>query len=812
MHSVVAATSDTIRVWGLDSQRAAVAEHDCVADTAVDVIKSIASVSWAASAASFVVAGKGTAIRQYGWTGEALQDIKPSRGVAPGSLAHVVAVQHYGEGSNALFVADNTTRQVHRWDFVRRDYTAVCQAHDSVISCMAVCPKKRLVATATAHGGEIALFNLLHNTRSDLRSATHKALTCISIAPVHRSLVAVGSEDGLVQLFDATRSAPTPQRTLAHVHSAPLRGVAFHPLSHSTIITSGLDRRVVITDTSAPSGGTRARGALEISAKAPLTCLSCSQDPCIIGVGTIDGDVLTYDSRMPATPLWHASVKPGHAVVSMDIVQRTSTGPVSSSRPLKRAASLQEGKEARPRHGLTGGRDSSDEGTAVGQQQERRRAGMGAATARLVEGRAGAHAIPPTSASGRGESGLRPPQHPTISRFRAAVSEQRSKVTVGVHKPASTLPPQPTRSGGDAAVATSMDDMSMLAKDRSYMDLLSPTKPDPGPGAFNPAPLGHRWSGMLASLTNNKLAGSLVGDTSPPREQRHSPWAAANGPGTTNSASFGPVSPVPQPWPPRAARPERRPAHDAGDSMMEMFTPEKPLRPSAQARGAGSAAAVAAPVEQAPRNDSCPRGAAPPRDNAKTLVSRLLDQRGLKSAQPAAPADNSGAVARTEAAPPSALRTTTIPPAVPLDTPPQEKQASVARSIERHPPRRARPQATPALAVMAAEPVEPAAAGAAAVAAGLGALSSSVLQNAVADALAPLCEQLRGEIRNLHLDMIRQGFAHQEQIKALRRECGEAQALRAELEQLRRENAQLQRHMPFFHLPANGTGGDGGPA
>ncbi|KAJ2751868.1 hypothetical protein IWQ56_006816, partial [Coemansia nantahalensis] len=179
---------------------------------------------------------------------------------------------------------------------------------------MDVCPKKRLVATASAHGGEIALFNLLHNTRSDLRSATHKALTCVSIAPVHRSLVAIGSEDGLVQLFDAVRSGAAPQRTFSHVHSAPLRGIAFHPLSHSTIITSGLDRRIVITDTNAYPGGARAKGALEISAKVPLTCLSCSQDPCAIGVGTIDGDVLVYDSRMPATPLWHASVKPNHAV------------------------------------------------------------------------------------------------------------------------------------------------------------------------------------------------------------------------------------------------------------------------------------------------------------------------------------------------------------------------------------------------------------------------------------------------------------------------------------------------------------------
>ncbi|KAJ2180224.1 hypothetical protein EV176_007042, partial [Coemansia sp. RSA 451] len=90
-------------------------------------------------------------------------------------------------------------------------------------------------------------------------------------------------------------------------------------------------------------------------------------------------------------------------------------------------------------------------------------------------------------------------------------------------------------------------------------------------------------------------------------------------------------------------------------------------------------------------------------------------------------------------------------------------------------------------------------------AAGLGSVSNSVLQNAVADALAPLCEQIRGEIRNLHLDIIRQGFVYQEQIRTLRHECSEARALRQEMDQLRRENEQLRRYVPFFEPPSRAS-------
>ncbi|KAJ2778588.1 hypothetical protein H4R18_004502 [Coemansia javaensis] len=586
MHPLVAATSSAIRVWDLDvsnapgqdsgqqqqqqqqqrshygflSTRAGDyagpqaqlrvrlgAEH--AADSAADAIEAIAAVSWAANGSTFVAGGRGAVIRQYGRAGESLQDVGLGRGMTRDTGMQVVAIQHYGEGSNALFVADNTVRRVRRWDFVKREYTTVCQTHSNPISCMAVCPRKRLVASAAAQGGEIALFNLLHNTQTDLRSATHRALTCIGVAAGHRSLVSVGSEDGLVQVFDAARSSGAPLRTFSRVHTAPLRGIYSHPTSHSTLVSAGLDRRIVVTDVDAYPGASRAKGSLEIVAKAPLTCLARSQDPHAICAGTIDGDVLVYDPRMPAAPLWSGCVRPGHAV-------------------------------------------------------------------------------------------LDPPPPPTTTTTLGQLAA-------------------PTRGEAGYPAADGADDMAILAKDRSYMDLLSPTKPaDLAPGRI--APLAPARTSPLSILSNGRI------DSTPP--QREHPGlslaaelaGASSTPGNAAEATdveF--VSPMPRAWPPHNGQAERSRPRDAGDSMMEMFTPEK----------------------------------------------------------------------------------------------------------------------------------------------------NSVLQNAVADALAPLCEQIRGEIRNLHLDMIRQGFVSQEQIKALRQEGGEARALRAEVERLRHENERLRRYVPFFQLSGDDAGG-----
>ncbi|KAJ2470921.1 hypothetical protein EV174_006039, partial [Coemansia sp. RSA 2320] len=368
MHSLVAATSDTVRVWDLEVssarppvsstyQRArrtslktagigdsgAEAEVSLAymsasysADGAERGVEDITAVSWACGGTTFTVGGKGSIIRQYSRTGEHLQDLTPTRRADQLGVANIAAMQHYGANSEALFVANNTSRQVRRWDFVRRDYTAVCQTHENDISCMAVCTKKRLVVSATVQGGEIAVFNLLHNTRTDLRSATHKALTCIDISSGLRSQIAVGSEDGLVQLFDTSRSGLAPLKAFSHVHAAPVRGVAFHPTSSSGIVSVGLDGRIAITDVNAYTSDKSSAG---ISAEAPLSCLATTQDSYAIGVGTIDGGVLVYDVRRMAAPLWRSSIGTRRAVASMSLTRRADASGDTDLQPLRRAAS-----------------------------------------------------------------------------------------------------------------------------------------------------------------------------------------------------------------------------------------------------------------------------------------------------------------------------------------------------------------------------------------------------------------------------------------------------------------------------------------
>ncbi|KAJ2064806.1 hypothetical protein GGI17_000782 [Coemansia sp. S146] len=887
MHSIVAATSDTVRVWDLEVsssrpavsstyQRARHGSSNTVGSSGSDhevesahasmssaysldgvgkTIEYITTVSWAANSNTFAVGGKGSTIRQYSRTGELLQDMKPSRRADQLGVADIAAVQHYGASSEALFVAINSTKQVRRWDFVRKDYTAVCQTHENDISCMAVCTKKRIVASATAQGGEIAVFNLLHNTRTDLRSATHKALTCIDISPGLRSQIAVGSEDGLLQLFDTSRSGLAPLKAFSHVHSAPVRGIAFHPISSTTILSAGLDGRIAMTDTNAYASGNSCAG---INVAVPLTCLATTQDSYVIGVGTIDGDVLVYDTRGSATPLWRGSTGSRRAITSISLTRRVDASTESTSQPLRRAASTSStSREARgTNHSAIRNVPSSlDEKPIASSLAERQRT-RSSVIAGVSVARETRPPIPAGAAAdvAKGDGSIRPPHHPSINRFRSAINEHRLNTAVngGSAKPmaapahfaaggTSTRSPRSSKTdyapeGG--ASEDDVDNMALLMKDRSYMELLSPAKTTQAVGQSSGDAPGARHNGNILALLSRSRATAKA--SSPPTASSHvflkSPVKSVDhtshllhstpaeknvSSGTRSPPNVGScavvvddmdTSPMPQPYRQARGRHGSR-THDAGDSMMEMFTPErnKPSLPSVQL----------------PKSSSGHVGNGMSTNLAHTLVAQLLEKQGdqtsFDSTKLASGGDRVSLATHRPSVnfasssssdrflePPVQASAKNTPVNVPND---HSSDNSGKQSKKLIPPSRQLATDRSAVGIELLSPPDclppapkrpcrvenqPDMAPSAAVLSGLGDIGSSVLQNLLADALTPLREQLRGEIRNLHLDMIRQGFVYQEQVRALRQECNEARDLRQELDKLRRENEQLRRHIPFF--------------
>ncbi|KAJ2636086.1 hypothetical protein GGF40_003219 [Coemansia sp. RSA 1286] len=813
--TVAASTSDTIRVWSLEvlgatpntaathkpySRRtsSALLHRDPIqqssetntpatvtttavatADTISDAIGSVSCVSWDASGSTFIACGQGSSnMRQYDSHGTFIQDLGGT-----GALANIVAARQMGHDSTTLFVADNGQRQVRRWDLARRQYMGVCQTHENDISCMAVSARRKQVVTATVSGGEIAVFNVGYNTRSDLRSATHRALTCVDIARGHQALVAVGSDDGLVQLFDSARLDSSPTKTFSHVHAAPIRGICFG-MDDTAVISAGLDSRIVVTDTRAyaPRSVRGKSSAVEIVADAPLTCLAGVADQYVVAAGTLDGELLVFDIRGHQNPVWRDTVGGGrHAVTSVSIARQTVG--VRREEPSRRSY-------------------SDDDGVAALLAECRSRRD------RLVDGGSREN-HPPAK-----PDVFRPPQHPAATRQR--VNEDPLVVD---------------------------ENASIMRSDRSFMDMLSPEKPaaklsyqsskkalelDRANGLARVSQMfaqaaptsGVRSSRYGRAESSGRMAGygrtpydrevpRLVAreppkmfepTRSPEMQPPNPPLSLLKSPEMPRRSRLPPKSPeMPppklaaspkSPEPLRSLEPSAMPApvhavkpRDVGDSMMEMLSPERPPR---------SAVGVQLLPEIASSNSS-------------KRVSQLL-ARHRKSLKPSVDRTPLAAGKRASAASASADSSATESVEEVFQTLPAREMPPPADPPRKIPVAKYSPFGTKAKTPVAANPpaVTPNKHRPAAVSEPAPALTSSVssnvLHNLVADALAPLREQISGEIRNLHLDMMRQNFVYQEQLDALRRECSEARALRREMESLRRENEQLRRYVPFYNF------------
>ncbi|KAJ1918436.1 hypothetical protein H4219_002591 [Mycoemilia scoparia] len=79
-------------------------------------------------------------------------------------------------------------------------------------------------------------------------------------------------------------------------------------------------------------------------------------------------------------------------------------------------------------------------------------------------------------------------------------------------------------------------------------------------------------------------------------------------------------------------------------------------------------------------------------------------------------------------------------------------------------------------------------------------LSADIIRQTVQDSLSPFCQQLRNDMLNLHLDIIRQNNEQVQQLSLLNKVSEEARQLRKEVERLTAENELLRKYIPYSNL------------
>jgi periodic tryptophan protein 1 len=136
-----------------------------------------------------------------------------------------------------------------------------------------------------------------------LRKGSHTdAVMCLSWNKVHRQIVASGSADCTVKLWDVTQ-AGTDQCNAGtfHHHKDKVQSVVWHPKEGTLLATGSYDRTVALVD---------ARSAENIKrVKLPADCETLAWDPFnpqYLTAASEDGTIMCWDVRnfSDKTPLW----------------------------------------------------------------------------------------------------------------------------------------------------------------------------------------------------------------------------------------------------------------------------------------------------------------------------------------------------------------------------------------------------------------------------------------------------------------------------------------------------------------------------
>ncbi|KAF3814554.1 hypothetical protein GH733_017712 [Mirounga leonina] len=110
-----------------------------------------------------------------------------------------------------------------------------------------------------------------------------------------KSLLGSVSDNGIVTLWDV--NSQSPYHNFDSTHKAPASGICFSPVNELLFVTIGLDKRIILYDTSSK------KLVKTLVADTPLTAVDFMPDGATLAIGSSRGKIYQYDLRMLKSPV-----------------------------------------------------------------------------------------------------------------------------------------------------------------------------------------------------------------------------------------------------------------------------------------------------------------------------------------------------------------------------------------------------------------------------------------------------------------------------------------------------------------------------
>ncbi|XP_064011035.1 protein NEDD1 isoform X2 [Pogoniulus pusillus] len=205
--------------------------------------------------------------------------------------------------SSSYVVSGGLDNTVNIWDLKSRKLYRSLKDHKNEVTCVTYNGNDSYIASGSL-SGEI----ILHSVTTNLSSTpfgygSSQPIRHLKYSSFKKSLLGSVSDSGSVTLWDV--NSQSPYHHFENTHKAPASEICFSPVNKLLLVTVGLDKRIILYDTSSKKLLTA------IVADFPLTTVDFLPDGTTLTIGCARGKICQYDLRQLTSPVKTAAAHKG---------------------------------------------------------------------------------------------------------------------------------------------------------------------------------------------------------------------------------------------------------------------------------------------------------------------------------------------------------------------------------------------------------------------------------------------------------------------------------------------------------------------
>nr|XP_043608311.1 protein NEDD1 [Erigeron canadensis] len=252
------------------------------------------SVKWNHTNLVVASAGDDKKISLWRKNGQSMGTI-PSAGADSGdNVEESIFTINFSTKASRYICSGGSGQVVKIWDLQKRRCIKWLKGHtDTITDVKYNCKDEHLASISLS--GDLIIHNLGSGARAtELKDPNGQVLRVLDYSRISRHLLVTAGDDGSVHLWDTT--GRSPKVSWLKQHSAPTSGVSFSPSNDKMIASVGLDKKLYTFDS-----GSR-RPSFCIPYEAPFSSVAYRDDGYTLAAGTTTGQVVFYDVRGKPQP------------------------------------------------------------------------------------------------------------------------------------------------------------------------------------------------------------------------------------------------------------------------------------------------------------------------------------------------------------------------------------------------------------------------------------------------------------------------------------------------------------------------------